>query len=249
MSVARLLVDLGNTRLKWAWREAGTWQRGEAVHGGHALTEVLEDAWSALARPAEIVTASVAAPAVRQALTAWVAKRWGRPVRFIQAQAQLLDVRNGYRDPSTLGADRWAALIGARDLTKSAACVVDCGTAVTVDALSAEGVFLGGVIFPGLRLLREGLLAGTAGVREATGAETGCLGRSTGEAVAGGTLFGLCGAIERFLAEQQGVLGGAPTVFLTGGDAALVAPHLRRPVTPVPDLVLRGLERIAEALP
>jgi len=157
-------------------------------------------------------------------------------------------VRNRYRQPEQLGVDRWVALIGARGLTSSAACVVDCGTAVTVDALSAEGEFLGGAVFPGLRLLRDSLVRGTAGIPANEGDATDCLARSTADGVAAGTLFGLAGAVERLIDEYRRTLGATMRVFLTGGDAPALAARLRAAHTPVPDLVLKGLARIADTL-
>jgi type III pantothenate kinase len=249
----QLLVDLGNSRLKWAWSGPGeAWSTGEVLHRGRALPALLDEIWGEAGLvPDRVVVASVAPSVRRTALGDWVFARWGRVPTVIRAEAECLGVVNRYLDPASLGADRWAALIAVRGLTRANACVVDCGTAVTVDALSAEGEFLGGVILPGLDLMRESLLAGTALVRSTAGEPT-CLGRATGEAVAGGTLYGLAGAIERVLAEQARALGGgggAPVVFLTGGDAGQLHPLLRPAVgaqnlTFVPDLVLRGLERL-----
>ncbi len=249
--LVRLLVDLGNSRLKWAWSEpGGVWTAGEVLHRGRELAPLLDEVWGARRpTPRQVVVACVVESERRTMLVNWLLARWGRVPQLVQAQAEQLGVRNGYREPACLGADRWAALIAARALAAPhAACIVDCGTAVTVDALAASGEFLGGVIFPGLGLLRTSLLEGTAGVRMQDG-EPSCLGRATGEAVVGGTLYGLAGAIERVLAEQEVALGaGAVRVFLTGGDAVRIAPLLRRRVTMVSDLVLRGLERIAQEL-
>jgi type III pantothenate kinase len=126
--------------------------------------------------------------------------------------------------------------------------VVDCGTAVTVDALSADGEFLGGAVFPGLRLLRDSLVQGTAGIPATEGDATDCLARSTADGVAAGTLFGLAGAVERLIDEYRRTLGETTRVFLTGGDAPALAARLRAAHTPVPDLVLKGLARIADTL-
>ena len=106
----------------------------------------------------------------------------------------------------------------------------------------------GGTIFPGLRLLRDALVHGTEAIDAAEGDATHCLARSTADAVAAGALFGLAGAVERLIDEYRQALDGAMEVFLTGGDAPRLAPRLRVPVTPVPDLVLKGLARIADSL-
>lgn len=243
-----LLVDLGNSRLKWAHSAAGVWSTGAAVHRDRDPASLLDAVWSDVERPTKIVMASVAAPAVPAALTQWCLRRWALAPVVIRARAEQLGVRHCYAEPETLGADRWAALVAVRGLTQKNACIVDCGTAVTVDALSASGEFRGGAIFPGLRLLRASLLQGTGGIRAAEGEADSVLACSTPDAVAGGTFHGLIGALNRLLEEQLRALGSEAQVFVTGGDAPLLAPHLARPPTEIPDLVLKGLVRIAETL-
>lgn len=240
-----LLVDLGNSRLKWAQSAANTWHTGAAVHAGQRLETVLDGAWGKLPRPEKILMSSVVASDGRDALLAWCQRHWSLAPVVIHAQAEQLGVRNCYAQPETLGADRWAALLAVRGLTKTNACIVDCGTAVTVDALAANGEFRGGAIFPGLRLLRESLVRGTGGIPAAEGRGDSALNCSTPDAVAGGTQHGLVGAVSLLVAEQITALGGDAEVFLTGGDAPLLRAHLMPPVREVPDLVLKGLARIA----
>jgi type III pantothenate kinase len=243
-----LLVDLGNSRLKWARQDAGVWRTDAAALGEGDIVPLLDGAWSGYAAPGNVVVCSVSAPQRLRALEQWVRARWSLTARIVHPQAEQLGVKNRYRQPEQLGADRWAALIGVRGMTSSAACVVDCGTAVTVDALSRDGEFLGGAIFPGLRLLRESLVRGTEAIAAAEGDAADCLARSTEDGVAAGILFGLAGTVERLVDEYRQALGAAMEVYLTGGDAPRLAPRLRVPVTPVPDLVLRGLARIADTL-
>ncbi|MBI3779051.1 MAG: type III pantothenate kinase [Gammaproteobacteria bacterium] len=242
-----LLIDLGNSRLKWAQQAPGLW-RTAVVALDDAMPSLLDRTWRDLETPRKVVMCSVANPTRRQVIEQWVQARWSLAPQIIRTQAEQLGVKNLYRQPEQLGTDRWVALIGARGLTSGAACVVDCGTAVTVDALSAQGEFLGGVVFPGLRLLRESLVRGTAGISAATGNAADCLARSTADGVAAGTLHGLAGAVERLIEEYRRALGEKMQVLLTGGDAPELAALLRVPHTPVPDLVLKGLARIAESL-
>lgn len=244
----RLLADLGNSRLKWVQSAPGRWELGVALHQGEDMTRLLDEAWDALETPQRIVMTSVAAKETRRALEQWVTRRWSLMPYVVQAQRAQLGVTNSYREPAALGADRWAALIGARALAQAPACIVDCGTAVTVDALSADGVFLGGAIFPGLRLLRQSLAQGAAALPLALGDDSSCLARATADGIAAGTLLGLLGAIERMLVEQQKALGPGMQVFLTGGDAPLLAARLTQPAIVIPDLVLKGLARIADTL-
>lgn len=245
----QLLVDLGNTRLKWAVAGAAAWQPAAAAVRDRAIDELLDEVWGELPAPSAVVVVSVAPEATNDALARWVRRRWQLAVHRVRSQVEQLGVVNRYREPASLGADRWVALIGARsEFPDSACCVVDCGTAVTVDALTARGEFVGGVILPGLALSRRSLTSGTAGIRAVEGNETSCLARSTADAVAAGTLYGLAGAIERVYAEFERALGEPLKLLVTGGDADRIAACLRPPARRLPDLILRGLERIAPSL-
>ena len=241
-----LLVDLGNTRMKWVLSAPGEWRPAARLREGRSTETLLDEVWSRLASPSKVVVASVARAEVLQALERWVIGRWSCRVHVARPQAELLGVKNGYHRPETLGADRWAALIAARRLVSGAACVVDCGTALTIDALASDGRFLGGVIFPGLGVLKTSLVEATGGIPETSGCGADCVARSTEDAVAAGTQFGLAGAIERILNEYRGQLGSDMKVLLTGADAPVVVPKLAQPVHEVPDLVLKGLAIIAE---
>lgn len=244
-----LLVDLGNSRLKWAQYSPDLWHTEALPLEGEQNIEMLfQRAWGKIAKPRQVVVCAVSSFDRRSALKDWVHATWSMTPKIIQPQAEQLGVKNLYRRPDQLGADRWAALIGARGLTDSAACVVDAGTAVTVDAMSAKGDFLGGAIFPGLKLLRDSLVRGTVAITAEAGEASDSLGRSTEDGVAAGTLFGLAGAVERLIEEYRRTLGESMKVFLTGGDAPWLSPRLRVSSTPSPDLVLRGLARIADTL-
>lgn len=242
-----LLVDLGNSRLKWAQSTDGKWTTGTALHAQQDMAALLDGAWAKFETPKRIVMASVATETPRAALADWCRRRWALEPVAIRAQAEQLGVKHCYAQLETFGADRWAALIAVRGLTQANACIVDCGTAVTVDALAADGEFRGGAIFPGLRLLRESLLRGTGGIYATEGRSDSALGCSTPDAVAGGTQHGLIGAVTLLVAEQVAALGGQTEVFLTGGDAPLLRAHLKPPMREVPDLVLKGLARILAA--
>ncbi len=243
-----LMVDLGNSRVKWAISAPGLWQADSALLSNRDMLTALDQVWNGMEAPQKVIVSNVAGKRRLHELEQWIKKHWSVPLHVIEAQRELLDVKNSYHEPSHLGADRWAALIAARGLTTSSASVVDCGTAITIDALSAQGEFLGGVIFPGLGILRTSLAQGTDGVEVTVGNDTSCLARSTADGVAAGTLFGLVGAIERILRDCQKTLGDNFQVFVTGGDAATISSRMTWPVKQVPDLVLKGLARIAETL-
>lgn len=240
-----LLVDLGNSRVKWAVSTPNSWRLGSVP--AHDIPAALDMNWPDLPVPTKIVIASVADQERCGVLTQWIARRWSLAAKLLEPQREQAGVKNLYRDPAQLGADRWAALIGARQMTQTAACVVDCGTAITVDALSPDGEFRGGVILPGLALMRRSLAQGTSGIVVASGDDSSCMSLSTADGVAAGTLFGLAGAIDRLILEQRRSVGRELSVFVTGGDAPIIAAKLQSAFTEVPDLVLRGLARVAEA--
>jgi type III pantothenate kinase len=241
-----LLVDCGNSRIKWAV-SAPAWRTGAFVHRAADMLALLDEHWSALPRPARVVLSCVTDGARRAALAGWIERRWARSAEFIEARAAACGVRNGYREPTRLGPDRWAALIGARAMTTEPVCVVDCGTAVTADAMNGAGEFLGGVIFPGLTLLGAGLAGGTAAVGPGDGVASSCQARSTADAAAAGVLYGCAGAIARFIEEHKKILGARMQVLVCGGDATALMPLLPVGTTAAPDLVLYGLQRIANA--
>ncbi len=262
-----LLVDMGNTRLKWllidpswllidpSWAEVleRNLHSGGALLRGTDLIRQLDDAWSKLAVPQRVVVASVAGAEAQQGLQTWVQHHWpAARLHFVAAAAAQLGVKNSYYEPARLGSDRWAALIGARQRVTGPVCVVDCGTAITLDALDAAGEFVGGVILPGIALARQALLARAAGIDATDGDESTCFARSTADGVAAGTLYGAVGAVERIVAEFGLRLGKDMRVLLTGGDAPRLRPHLHARLAyameEVPDLVLQGLARIAESL-
>jgi type III pantothenate kinase len=239
MSVQRLLLDAGNTRLKWAVLEAGLWrQQGRADYADlSALNQVMQQG-------ANCYIASVAAEQQENQLSALLETFAIKP-KWLLTQAQFLDVRNTYANTSQLGVDRWMGLIAARQRTRSATLVVSVGTAMTVDALSASGVFLGGVIVPGRAMMKQALRQGTARVAEGDGIWQ-AFPRNTADAVESGILAALCGAIELQYTRLAETAGVAPHCFLTGGDAEKLMPHLSMAVEHVPALVLEGIDRVAK---
>jgi len=240
-----LVLDLGNSRCKWALAAEGIAQSGVLVYG-EDFSRALDSSFSTLPHPEHVAAVCVAAGGHLQTLAQWVQRRWGLELQRIDTRAAQLGVTNAYKNPTSLGADRWAALVAARARLPGAACVVDCGTALTIDALDPNGVYRGGVILPGLALMRAALLR-TQGVRDVVGDAGSALAQTTADGVAAGILFGLAGAIDRILDEQAALLGVTPQVLITGGDAQTLLALLRHSVQHAPDLVLEGVARIARA--
>ena len=232
-----LAVDCGNSRLKWGLHDQGRWiKTGTVPLAGLAK---LERTWKALPMVGRIVVANVAGRAVERRLAAILSQRGAEPV-WVAARRRQCGVGNGYAKPGQLGADRWAALIGAWAMFRGPCLVVAAGTATTVDMLRGDGTFAGGMILPGLDLMKRALADHTAGLRLARGRFSDTP-RGTPDAIESGCLLAQAGAIERVFA---GMEPGA-TCVLAGGAAERIAPHLRIPARLVDNLVLEGLVRIA----
>lgn len=240
-----LVVDIGNSRIKWAYAHARGLRDGGAVAYGGDIGACLARAFASAPKSARIVFVSVAGAAVTRAARDWMQDRWQQQPRELTASAVGYGIRNTYDVPEQLGADRWAALIGAWSLRQGAQCIVDCGTALSASVLNASGVFVGGALLPGLATARACLYARTP-LAPADGNDAHVLARNTADAVAVGTLFGMVGAIDRLLAEYRASVDSDLMAILTGGDAAAIAPRLQCPAAVVPDLVLLGLARVAE---
>jgi type III pantothenate kinase len=238
-----LAVDVGNTRIKWGLHDGNSWQ----AQGWTATADRagLRDAWKDLAAPERIVISNVAGSQVAMPIED-ACKVWPAGVQWIAAVESQCGVRNGYETPTQLGSDRWAALIAARAIAPEGCVVVNAGTAMTVDALTAEGVFLGGLIVPGLATMQRALADNTAALGEGGGHYTD-LPRNTADAVYSGALSAMVGAVWHMNALLAGEIKRAPTCLLSGGDAQLLLPLLSGKTRMVDNLVLDGLIRIALA--
>lgn len=246
-----LLVDAGNSRLKWAYLRDEKFEYGSVLPRGKQVAAMARKAWGELAsQPDRVVVACVAGTSFRTSLTNWFEKQWSVIPEFPVAHAEAFGVRNAYANPERLGIDRWAALIAAYRRQVLPVCIVDCGTAITIDALSAEGHHLGGLIAPGLDAMRDCLVQRTADIDAehavTSGDESSLLASDTGNAIVGGALYAAISMIDRVVLELGSVLGSRLHVLITGGDAQQVMPLLESRVEFEPDLVLRGLAVMAE---
>lgn len=242
-----LVVDVGNTRLKWARADGRMLtDKGDAVHATLGVAKVLEACWSGLIRPHRVLVCNVAGAVMAETLSTWMAQHWHCPVDFIVARRAGWGVTNAYQVPANLGADRWAALVAAHRKFSPPVCIVDCGTAITIDVLAAEGQHLGGLILPGLTAMRRSLYRCTDAIPEVSGGNLSLLARNTNDAVASGTLHAAVALIDRVIAEVQATVEAEVTCVVCGGDASLIVPHLARRATYEPDLVLLGAAWMAE---
>jgi type III pantothenate kinase len=234
-------IDAGNTRIKWGWvasdgavRDAGAVATAQILADGAGLPAVVQGA--------QIAACSVAGSEAERRITAiYPAVQW------LRSSAVAAGITNHYDNPPQLGVDRFAALIGAH-AEPCDQLVVMCGTALTVDCLTADGVFLGGVIAPGLSLMRNSLARGTAQLPFAVETVEG-FARSTQQAIGTGTLLAALGVV-REMATRMADAGYAPRrVLLAGGDAENLIGQFgqRLPTVCQQYLVLQGLGRAVRA--
>jgi type III pantothenate kinase len=228
-----LCIDSGNTRIKWGLREGDAW-REQGTCGVRELDRLAVTAQ-------RVVACNVGGASPRQAIEALAARLHLR-VDWVTGRPEQCGVSNGYEHPEQLGADRWAALIGARGLHRGDCLVVMCGTATTIDLLRADGRFEGGLILPGLDLMRDSLAGGTADLPTAAGSFADQP-RNTFDAIASGAVQATAGAIERMFRQLDP--DRDPLCLISGGAAAGVSPRLTILHRTVDNLVLEGLARCA----
>ena len=238
-----IAIDAGNTRIKWGVHNGAGWQSLGAV----PTQAPAELAAAAAHWPAAdaIVACNVAGEGLEKALEKALKCAFAPHfpgIEWLRPTSAACGVTNRYALPDRLGADRWAALIAARADAKAARLIVCAGTATTVDWLDANGVFRGGLILPGVDLMRASLARNTAQLPLAAG-EFCSEPRTTVDAIESGCLHAQIGAIERMFANLAGEPGAL--CLLTGGAAHRLAPLLAIPFRPCETLILDGLRHYA----
>ena len=247
-----LLLDIGNTRLKWAVLEEGSIRRT-----GHILRDRIQDKGlqaltTRLPRRVDAVLASnVAGGSFATRLSGIISAHCNCELRFARSERHAWGVSNGYRQPRRLGVDRWVAMIAAWNELQQACLVVDAGTAVTLDAIDDEGHHLGGQIIPGLETMWQSLSSATSDLplvksaRRAATDDLSMFGRNTTAAIRKGAGNAVAGAIVRSLQVLQSS-ACEPVLVLTGGGASRILDTLGVSALHRPDLVLQGLAHMLE---
>ena len=251
-----LLIDVGNTRIKWArFDGARLGRQRAAVHSGWGGEDYARKVLGSSRGLERILVSSVAGEKVKRSLTL-AARRAGAPVpEFVTSERRRGGVTNGYLEPWRLGVDRFVASIGAFHLAKGRpVCVVGVGTAMTIDLVDADGQHRGGAIIPAPTLMVDSLLNNTDGIRRRAqgGARGGnsLFGRSTRAAIVQGSRYAAAALVDRAVDEARALVPGRrPMVMLTGGGAPAVRPLLRSTCITVPDLVLQGLAAVCAEAP
>ena len=219
---------------------------GNAFYGtpderASSLGTTLASDWRCYPPPKRVLVSNVGGDAVQNILNAWVKQNWQIVPEFVSSQSRGWGVVNAYERSTDLGVDRWVALVAAYNDTKGACCIIDGGTAVTIDGVTKQGRHIGGVIMPGLALMRRSLVKNTSRIRAAIGSCEPGIATDTGEAVASGTAFALLAGVERAVAVVKQELGTCATTLVTGGDAVFIGAAMSTDHKIDPDLVLKGL--------
>jgi type III pantothenate kinase len=244
-----MLLDVGNSAVKWATERDGVLEAGGRFYYREAgFSRSAEQAWRGLPAPAMLAVASVAGGDVECEISEWSGRVWGMMPCYIRASKQAAGVTNAYRQPEVLGADRWAAIVAARHDTEQPVCVIDCGTAITLDVVDADGVHQGGLIAPGLDMMRRSLVKETAAIGLLTAEADGVpslLSRNTTDGVNNGVMRMAGALIDRVIEDATGNYGRSLDAVITGGDAGRLIPLLRRSPRYDRDLVLKGIAILA----
>lgn len=250
MNRVNLLLDIGNSRLKWAWSDGAQLSRyGVRIRDENFFTELAAE-WQSWPRPERIIASNVAGDAFAQSLSRWLMEYWQVGVEYVTVEQGRQGLEIAYPQPQLFGIDRWLALIAARRLHPGAVCVIDCGTAVTIDAVDAAGRHRGGVIVPGLTLMQQSLLQRSEGVSRGLGpvadVEHSLLGCDTRSGVELGALYAVTGAIEHALVRIKAEMIQPITSIITGGDAEKIVAETTADCLHEPHLVLQGLQGLVD---
>lgn len=242
----RLLLDAGNTRTKWAIADSNSSKllaRGVLDLGAHGrgIAELsdfnIDSAW----------VSCVASEHVLANLRQGVTDHFSLSLNEAVVEQEAAGMLNNYADLARLGVDRWIAALGARSIyPQGALIVVDAGTAVTIDLVSSDNRFEGGVILPGFVTMHDALLGRTAGVESEFRQVASVIGRNTSECVNAGAQFGLIGAVEKVISEMRAseILGdddSEPRILLMGGDAQAIVAGTPMKVELQSDMIFNGL--------
>ena len=243
----KLLIDIGNSRVKWAcWVDQQLQAPRVLSHEDWDPLELLAENRKQQ-RPEQVYIANVAGRHIGDRIAKAITKRWRLAPVFVKVQRRNLGVINAYHDVAQLGIDRWLGLLAARHRYRTAVCVVNCGTAVTVDGLSPTGRHLGGFIIPGLGLLQQQLNRATSAIKVKPGRRYATqFGRSTAACVQNGAARAVVALVEHVSGELSEKYGRKLARVITGGDGRSINALLGKTFDHDPHLVLYGLGLIAE---
>jgi len=243
-----LLVDIGNSRIKWAMHDVSGLSACHAMFYDFSnLMNVLDRGWKNISAPDRVFISNVAGNKVADKFILWVNKHWQVQPVFAGVTNTAYGVKNAYADITQLGVDRWLAVIAAWHNYHSAACIVDCGTAITIDGLSDGGQHLGGLIMPGREIMQQALFQQTHGIPEPGNVEVNeGFTNNTAQGVVTGCSMAIVALIDRIVHDMRSKFDEKLVCVITGGDAGNIINLLSVEFIHEPHLVLHGLVLMAE---
>lgn len=244
----KLLIEIGNSSLKCAQLQGEELITSPPIYyAADDLIAQLNKHWRNIKKPSVILLASVAAENITETIEQWCLKRWKLPLTHLQSCAEQANVTNAYASPARLGIDRWLGIIASYHAYHDNTIIISSGTALTIDAVDKHGKHLGGLIIPGLRLMRHALVTATHGIRptDQPPAEVSILACDTEGGVMGGTLYATVATIDRIVNDLIQVFDSQPQLVITGGDAASLLPLLAHRYNHHQDLVFEGMAILA----
>lgn len=246
----KLLVDVGNTRIKYCQLKGSVIESVCRVNHHNQYSDVLGAEWSQLEPPSKVWVSNVAGQQAFDAINRYCQRQWNIQASFVKVQKQFGDIKNCYEYIDQMGVDRWMIIVGAREIfPEGNVIIIDAGTAVNIELLNQNNHYLGGAILPGMNLMHQ-VLMGNTHMTEAeleSSALVGAVGKSTKQCVDAGVQHGLLGAIERVAKTMRQQLNGPVNFLITGGGASWLQDKLELELVHAPDLVLLGLEKVANA--
>jgi type III pantothenate kinase len=241
-----LLIDVGNTRIKWRSFGQGEFLGGgQQTHQGNLSPALLHNIWGSLAAPSSVWGVNVAGVRIAEQISQWSISNWGQIPNFVTASQQIGNVVNGYHEPEKLGADRWMALVGADRIIQGACCIADCGSAVTIDCMNGIHQHIGGLIIPGLTMMPRCVSTNTAQVAFTEG-ETAWLGTDTASCLVSGATQSIVGTLTHMAELMKKRYSPPVTLIITGGDAPKLQPWLGEEWLYQPDLIFIGLAAVMQ---
>jgi type III pantothenate kinase len=242
-----LLVDIGNSQIKWTTIQSKV--LADSQHFSRPKTGIkaaLNKAWKSLEDIEAVFVSNVAGDKIAAQLTEWIDKQWKLTPVFVQSEKRRFGVTNAYEQPETLGVDRWLAIVAGRQHARQVTCIIDCGTAITVDIVTEKGQHQGGLIVPGLSLMKKMLTDNTDALSNVTQEnEFNLLATNTHSAIQAGTLYMVTATLENLINDLQQNFTDEVRFLITGGDAEELIPLMPQPLIHEPDLVLKGLAQYA----
>jgi type III pantothenate kinase len=240
-----LLVDIGNTRLKWCIDNNNGMTKGQSVDYKHDhFIKNLQSTWALLDTPKALAISSVSSQHIVLQLSVLAKNIWPHiHIIIAQSSSAILSVTNAYSQPEKLGIDRWLGLIALHHHYSGHRCIIDCGTAITIDYLDNKGTHLGGLISPGLQLMQQSLSKGTEHLPLVSVGSATELATSTGAAISLGILFSAAGLIEKTIHH----FAPCDHMIITGGDAERLLHQTDLKLSVEPDFILKGLSLYCKA--